>query len=271
MKTFLLFLLYAFVLSAEPELRLYPVQFTDPEEAAEIIRLMSSNTNDLTVRVTDRKLAVRGTPEQHDETAMILRELDKAPRNIQINVAFSTAGRTSSREAGIRQSGPLIIHDGGIHGSLRGGFRDQSTRSSENVTQMLVAMDGRSATLRVGERVPHLAWLTQYSYRHGIIREVQIEWRDVGSFLAVYPEIIGDGPLVRIRLVPELSGRLENGDEKTIQFTELATEVVARDGQTVSIGGFSQDEEFSSRFLVGRSGGSEASITDITLTPRILR
>lgn len=270
MKVFLSVLLIASALAAEPELKIYPVNYTDPAEAAEIIRLMSSNTNGLTIRVSDRKLVVRGTAEQHAETAMFLRELDKPPKNVQINVEFATSGRTSSRETGIRPDGPIIIRDSGVHGSLRGRFSSRSTTSRENVTQMLVAMDGRSATLRVGERVPHLAWLTQYGYRHGYIREVQIEWRDVGSFLAVVPEVIGDGPMVRIRLVPELSGRLEDGSEQVIQFTELATEVVARDGQTVSIGGFSKDEEFSSKFLVGRSGDGETSITDITLTPRIL-
>jgi len=77
--------------------------------------------------------------------------------------------------------------------------------------------------------------------------------------------------LIRVRLTPTLSGRLENGMKQTIEFTELATEVVVRDGQTLSIGGFNQDQEFSSKFLIGRSGGSESSITDITLTPRILQ
>jgi type II secretory pathway component GspD/PulD (secretin) len=124
--------------------------------------------------------------------------------------------------------------------------------------------------LRVGESVPYLAWLTEYSWRHGYIREVNIEWRDVGSFLSFRPEILGDGPLIRVRLTPTLSGRLTNGTKHTIEFTELTTEVTVRDGQTLSIGGFNKDQEFSSKFLVGQSGGSETSITDITLTPRIL-
>lgn len=271
MKPILLATLMAFTAYAqENSFKLYPVHYSDPAMIAETVPMMMPSTNGLAIQTVDRKLAVRGTAEQHAVIEQMLRELDKPPKNIQINVEFATAGRTSSREAGIRPRGPIVIRDGEVHGSFQGRFSDQSTTSSENTVQMLVTMDGRSATLRVGERVPHLAWLTEYSWRHGYIREVQIEWVDVGSFLAVYPEIIGDGPMIRVRLVPELSGRLKDGTEQTIQFTELATEVVVRDGQTVSIGGFSQDEEFSSKFLVGRSGNSESSITDITLTPKIL-
>jgi hypothetical protein len=264
-----IFLLSASV-CAQETLKLYTVHYSDPAMIAETVPMMMPSTNGLSIQTVDRKLAVRGTAEQHAVIEQMLRELDKPPKNIQINVEFATAGRTSNREAGIRPHGPIIIRDGEVHGSFEGHFSDQSTMSSENTVQMLVTMDGRSATLRVGERVPYLAWLTEYSWRHGYIREVQIEWVDVGSFLAVYPEIIGDGPMIRVRLVPELSGRLKDGTEQTIPFTELATEVIAQDGQTVSIGGFNQDEEFSSKFLVGRSGGSETSITDITLTLRIL-
>jgi type II secretory pathway component GspD/PulD (secretin) len=272
MKLFLIFLLLAgAVFAQEPTLKLYPVNYSDPAMIADLVPMMLPSTNGLSVQAIDRKLAVRGTAEQHAVIEQMLRELDKAPQNVQINVQFARSGQTSSREAGIRQHGPIIIRDGEVYGSLQGRFSNQSTTSSENTTQMLVAMDGRSATLQVGERVPYLAWLTEYSWRHGYIREMQIEWRDVGSFLAVSPEIIDDGPMIRIRLTPTLSGRLKDGTEQTIQFTELSTEVIASDGQTISIGGFNKDEEFSSKFLVGRSGNSESFITDITLTPRILK
>ena len=252
-------------------LKVYSIYYANPSETAEMIKMMMPSTNGLGIQVADRRLAVRGTVEQHTVAEQMLRELDKPPKNIQINVQFNRTGRSSSREAGIRPKGSVVIQDGEVHGSMEGRLSDQSTTSSENVTQMLVTMEGHSATLQVGERVPHLAWLMEYGWRHGYIREVQIEWRDVGSFLTVEPEIIGDGPMIRIRLTPTLSGRLTDGTEQTIQFTEISTEVITRDGQPVSIGELTKDEEFSSRFLIGRSGGGQSSVTDITLTPRILQ
>ena len=255
----------------EATLKVYSVHYANPSETAEVIKMMMPSTNGLSIQMVDRKLAIRGTAEQHAVAEQMLRELDKPPKNIQVNVQFNRNGQSSRREAGIRPKGPIVIRDGEVHGTFEGRFDNQSMTSSENVTQMLVTMDGHSATLQVGERVPYLAWLMEYGSRHGYIREVQVEWRDVGSFLAVEPEIIGDGPMIRIRLIPTLSGRLADGTEQTIQFTEVATEVIARDGQTVSIGGLTKDEDFSSKFLVGHSGGGELSITAITLTPRILQ
>jgi type II secretory pathway component GspD/PulD (secretin) len=246
------------------------VRYSDPAMIAEAVPALMPSTNGLSIQVIDRKLAVRGNAEQHAIVATIVREIDNPPRNVQINVKFASTGKSDSREAGIRPNGPIVIRDGELRGSIEGRFGNQNTTSRENTTQMLVAMDGHSAMLRVGESVPYLAWLTEYSWRHGYIREVNIEWRDVGSFLSVRPEILGDGPLIRVRLTPTLSGRLTNGTKHTIEFTELTTEVTVRDGQTLSIGGFNKDQEFSSKFLVGQSGGSETSITDITLTPRIL-
>lgn len=257
-------------LAQETTLDLYPVHYADPNAIAPLIPMMVISTNGLQIQPVERRLAVRGTAEQHAAVQSILRELDQPPKNVQINVSFSTTGKRSSREAGIRPQGPVVIRDGEIHGTFEGHFSSRNSSSSEITTQMLVAMDGRSAMLRIGERVPYLAWLTEYASRHGIIRETTIEWRDVGSFLAVVPEIINNGPAIRVRLIPELSGRTKDGNEETIRFTELAAEVIVRDGETLSIGGFTQNEDFYSKFLVGRSGGNETSITDITLTPHIL-
>lgn len=251
-------------------LRVYKVRYTNVDEVAAVIPMMMPSTNGLTVKTVDKTLVVRGTAEQHGIVQQMLRDLDAPPKNIQINVAFGTSGGSVNREIGIRPKGPIVIDRDGIHGSLQGTLIDQSTTTRENTTQMLVAADGRSASIRVGERVPYVSWLTQYGYRHGYVREVGIEWRDVGSFLSMEPTIVAPG-IIRVRLTPELSGRLENGDRQSIQFTHLATEVTVRDGQTISIGGFSKDEDFSSKFLIGRGRSGESSVTDITLTPRILQ
>ncbi len=257
-------------LQQEGPLRIYKVRFADVTEVAAVIPMMMPSTNGLVVKTVGKTLVVRGTPEQHEVVQQMLRDLDAPPKNIQINVEFGTSGDSHTREIGIRPRGPIIIDHDGIHGSLQGSLIDQSTTTRENTTQMLVAADGRSASIRVGERVPYVTWLTEYGHRHGYVRNVGIEWRDVGSFLVMEPTIVAPG-LIRVRLTPELSGRLENGDRQSIQFTHLATEVTVRDGQTISIGGFSKDEDFSSKFLIGRGSSGESSVTDITLTPRILQ
>lgn len=253
----------------EPVMKTYKVNFTNPEEAANVIKMMHPDPDGLIIQTVDGKLIVKGNAAQHRAVKQMLRELDAPPKNIQINVQFDSSGRSFDREAGIRQRGPIAIRNGNIDANFEGRFRDRSNTSRENTTQMLVAMDGKSASLRVGERVPEVQWLTEYGYRHGYVREAGIAWRDVGSFLAIEPTIVSPG-VVRVRLIPEISGRLENGRRESIQFTHLATEVTVADGQTIRIGGFNKDKEFSSHFFIGRSSTGKSMNTDITLTPRIL-
>lgn len=272
MKVFLLALLFAAagVFAAEEiTLQTYTVSYANPEEIATIAPMMMPSTNDLVIQAVDRKLLVNGTAAQHTLVQQILRDLDAPPKNIQINVNFDTTGGSRQSEFGIRPKGPIVLHDGDVHGSFEGRFSNRSSTLNESTTQMLVAMDGQSATLRVGESVPYISWLTEYGYRHGYIREVGIEWKEVGSFLAVEPTIVSPG-IIRVRLIPELSGRLKDGSRDTIQFTHLATEVTVADGQTISIGGFSEDKDFSSKFLIGTAPGGQSVNTTITLTPKIL-
>ena len=275
MKTlyFVLIVLLLCTANASPEettLQTYPVRYTDVHEIADLLPLIVPSTNGLTVRIVDNQLIVRGTDAHHNAARQLLRNLDAPPKNIQVNVQFATSGGGHNREVGIRPDGPIVIRNGKVHGSFESRFTSQSTTMRENTTQMLVATDGRSASIRVGERVPYITWLTEYGGRHGYVREIETEWRDVGSFLRVESTIVAPG-LIRIRLTPELSGRLQDGSSQAIEFTHLTTEVTVRDGQTISIGGFSKDEEFSSKFLLGRGSRGNSSITGITLTPRILQ
>jgi type II secretory pathway component GspD/PulD (secretin) len=255
---------------APPVTKIYPVHYADLQETLEIITAMMPSTNGLRMAGSSGGLAVTGTGEQHRFVAEMLSELDAHPKNVRIDVNFARSGQISRREAGIRPKGPVIIRDGEVSGAVQVNLHGQTVTARENVTQMLVASSGRSASLRVGERVPYLAWIEEYGRRCGYIREVRLEWREVGAFLAMEPTLIGSGPMIRIRLIPELSGILEDGTPQRIHFTGVATEVVVRDGETVSIGGFTENQDFYSRFLVGGSQDEESSTTEITLTPHIL-
>jgi len=67
-------------------LKVYSIYYANPSETAEMIKMMMPSTTGLGIQVTDRRLAVRGTVEQHTVAEQMLRELDKPPKNIQINV-----------------------------------------------------------------------------------------------------------------------------------------------------------------------------------------
>jgi hypothetical protein len=102
---------------------------------------------------------------------------------------------------------------------------------------------------------------------HGFIQS-QVAWRDVGSFLAVEPTVIGDGPLIRVRVTPELVGTV-NGSPYETKFSSVATEVTVSDGETITIGSDAKNTEFYSRFLIGVSRSGSSRRLNITMTPHI--
>lgn len=142
MKLFLLIpacLLTLTVAAEDLSVQTYPVRFTDPEDAAEIIALMLQPADGLQVHAIDRKLVVKGTAQQQKEVQQMLSELDAPPKNIQIDVQFNRSGSSSGLQAGIQQRGPIIIRNGEVHASMGGRFSNRSATVTENTRQWMAA------------------------------------------------------------------------------------------------------------------------------------
>lgn len=251
-------------------IQVVPLGFADPEATQQTLRDLYGSDAGFQVHRLDNRLVIRAAPEQQKQIADLIRQLDIRPKNIQISVRMNQHGQDESHGASLHGQGRVVIGSDGAHGTLRIDPRLHSRSSSrqENTVQILTAMSGRSASLVVGERVPYLEWLMEYGRRGGMVSG-QIAWDQVGASLAFEPQVIGDGPMIRIRVVPELSGRADGHPER-VRFTKAATEVTVRDGETVKLGGLQGDEAFTSRFLIGMESSGSSSSLDITLTPRIL-
>ncbi|MBU1692943.1 MAG: type II and III secretion system protein [Verrucomicrobia bacterium] len=248
----------------------YPLGFADGRSAVEMVKAMVGSTGNVSLDEKNRRLLVFTTEEKHNEVANLMRKLNVAPKNVRIDVRFSGTSRRQDTGAGIGASGGMVREEGITRTRIRVSPRIENTTitTSSDVTQTLLVASGREGILRVGESVPYVDWLVDYGLQWGYLQQ-RISYRDVGSSLIVEPTVIGDGPLVRIRLTPELSG-LVDGNVYRTRFARVATEVTVQDGQTFQIGGLDKDSEFYSRFLIGfdRSGNRQA--LDITLTPHIV-
>lgn len=256
---------------ADRILTVYPVGQTDPELAAEVIRPLLAREDQLIVDARGLRLIVRAEPETHGKIAEVIRQLDVPPINVRIDVEFDEAGRSDRSELGVGARGrvtwPASGGDpsGGVRVGVSGGM--QSDTNDRRTVQSLLVASGREATLRVGESVPQVDWFMEYG-RHSGVLVGQVSWQEVGSFLVVQPTVIGSGPDIRIRIIPELSGQVD-GQSRRVRFASAATEVTVRAGETVSLGGLQRDESFYSRFLLGFSRGGEARSLDIRLTPTL--
>lgn len=256
--------------AAEPtRFEVYPLGGADMESTLEAVRHFIGNEGQVTPDPVHQRLLVVTTPERHARIADLMNKLAGPPRNVLIEVQMRTAGQDTESELSVGGGGDLTVERDGLSGTitLRPKVVHQTTTRSGTATQSLLVGSGREAFLRVGESVPYLDWITDYGIRGGII-STRLNWQQVGSFLVVQPTIIGDGPEIRVRITPELRG-LVNGRPEHVRFSTLTTDVLARDGESMNLGGVGQQSEFFSRFLVGAGRGGAGESIEIRLTPRI--
>lgn len=269
---FILAALFACGIAAAEEptrFEVYPLNGAEIESTAELVKTLAGPDGQVSLDPKHQRLLVVTTPDNHARIAEALRKLAVPDRNVLIEVQSDYADNARRAEVSISSSGEWSSGSGGLGGVIRiePRIQNQTTARSGTSTQLLLIGSGREGALRVGEQVPHLTWIMDYGRRGGWVT-AQWEWQEVGSFLVVQPTVLGNGPMIRVRVIPELRGRVE-GRAEHIRFASLATEVVARDGETVSLGGLADRSEFTDRFLVGLTSDGRAERLDIRLTPRI--
>jgi type II secretory pathway component HofQ len=267
---FALLVLGASAQQGQNRFEVYPLGFADAPSAVEMVKAIVGPTGSVSLDEANHRLLVVATDENHAQVANMMRKLNVPPKNVRIEVRFVGSSSQQNVGAGIGASGE-IVRDEGISRTrikVKPHVENTSIVASSDVAQMLLVASGRQGVLRVGESVPYVDWFVDYGLRYGYLQQ-RVNWKDVGASLIVEPMVIGDGPMIRIRLTPELSGIVDGNVYRT-SFSRVATEVVVQDGQTFQIGGLDKDSDFYSRFLIGfdRSGGEQA--LKITLTPRIV-
>jgi len=248
----------------------YPLGFADTASAVASARALVGPDSRVTLDAAGNRLLVVATAAEHEQLAALSAQLVQPPRNVRIEVRFDDRETSSVREGGVSGAGTVVVGPGGTGGRivLRPRVEVSDATRDARTAQELLTASGRAATLRVGESVPHLEWLMDYGWRSGWLTQ-RVVWQDVGAFLLVEPLVIGAGPDIRVRLTPQLRGRAA-GRPYEQRFTELAIEVVARDGETIRVGGLKKDDQFYDRFLVGVRREKQSRRLDIELTPHIL-
>ena len=234
-----------------PQFMAYPVGDTDLAAAEQVVRSVLTADDTVARDEKGKRLLIMAPDSRHRKVADIMAKLNPPARNIRIQVKFRGTSRQEEREASVRGQGQVVLNPGGVSGTIQLQPRviNELSTGQRDTTQLLLVASGREASLRVGEEVPHLDWVNDYGLSHGWLTQ-RIAWQRVGASLIVQPTLIGDGPDLRIRIIPELSGQV-NGQVQRIRFAEAATELVARDGQPLQLAGFDEHREFYDRFLVG--------------------
>ncbi len=244
----------------------YSLNTTDVAPIMELIGTMVGEEGKVIHDARNARLLVMATPVDHKEIAKVLKAINVPAPNVRINVNISKTSEKRESGAGMTGGGHVVMTPGGptYHGHLKPHMKHQSSSRDENVGQMLLVQSGGKASIKVATEVPFEEWLIHYGRRRGYI-EQKIAMREVGASLVVQPHVFADGKMIKVKVIPELSG-LVDGKRQTIQYTHAVTELTVGSGQTVNIGGVGESKEFYDRFLMGFGRGGERKNVNISLT-----
>lgn len=252
-------------------MQIYPLYTPDAAATISVVESVLGAEGRVIYDKPNVRLLVVATEEQQKNVAEILGQLNVPPANIRIEVAMDESLQEKMLSLGVDTEGQVVI-DGGnadVNATVTPHVSNRSSRRGRTMKQSLLLQSGGEAVLHIGEEVPYAEWIVNYGVSQGYFPQY-VQMREVGAVLRVQARVIGDGPLISLKLTPEISGMSDSG-QQTLQFTRLSTDVTVEDGQTLDLGGLSENSEFFQKFLIGLDrNGSQRALT-LKVTPRIER
>ena len=225
-------------------------------------------------------LIILATPSDYSFIEETIRKIDTMPRQVVIEGLIAQVTLTDNLSLGFSwslQTNPNIKNLSGVMTSLPDGsalntapgqgFTFVGTDPTGNVRAKLAAaltsskgkvlaaphilvLDNREAKIQVGSQVPLATSSTTYianTTTENIPSTQTIQYKDIGIILTVKPQI-NDSGLVAIELTQEYSlvgknAKIAGQDYSSIDKTETTTNLIARDGETIVIGGLIREDK----------------------------
>jgi type II secretory pathway component GspD/PulD (secretin) len=173
------------------------------------------------------QLFLRASPSNVDDIKRALAVIDRPAKRLQISVRLDDALQREQRD--VRASGS--IGSGGVRFS--GSAQDSRSSAGERVDQRLQVMEGGRAMIATGS---------------------SNEYRDIASGFEVVPRLAGGGVLLDIVQQRETPGSYPG----SVQGQRISTQVQARLGEWVEIGGTSQ-AGVSDQRAIGAAGSRQTT------------
>jgi len=285
-------------------------------------RLASTFTRIFPDEITNT-IIVLATPEEYEMISEIIKKIDIVPRQVLIEGLIARVDLTDELRFGLAWSiatdlqidlRPFSKRDydfdakfgqnpSGLSETLSGsGFTFLATDKTGTIKARLEALalegkvdvmatphilvsDNREAKIQVGQQVPIRTVQTTAT-----VTTTSIQYKDIGIILTVKPQINESG-LVTLEITQEVSSSatsLEDiaaGASPVINKTGATTHLVARDSETIIIGGLIREDKNKSRTgipilsqipILGYLFGSTTTVTTkvelvILLTPHVIK
>lgn len=284
-------------------MRTFRLEYAGSDEIKTILEEYISPIGKVTSYGPLRSVVVEDLPHVIDRLEQVIQSLDLPPRQVLIEAQILEAHLANDVTVGIDWSlifsreggnGRLLDQgfanhpDAGLEGMFltwgKGDFTSvvEALESVDNLNTLasprVMAIDGLAAMIQIGGQ---LGFTVRTIVDNTVIESVQ--FLDTGAQLQITPIITSDG-FVQMRIHPELSdGVIQEGlPSKTT--TQVTSNVLVRDGETIFIGGLIREREETLRkgipglmnipILGGLFGRSELNVQKseiiVLITPHIL-
>jgi len=286
-------------LAASMQVRALKVRYTDVKKAGEILARQVGASSTVTVLDSTRTLVVESTEAGLARAARVLQEIDSPPKQILIEAKileitldqddvfgidwtriFSESGPNTAGITGLTAStGPRFFFNV-VNRNIDAHLTALTNKGRVHTlaTPRLLALEDQEATTNVGDQLGYRLTTTINN-----VTTESIQFLDTGVILRVTPSIDIDGRIL-MKVRPEVSSGSVSAGIPSKKTTEVNTQLIARDGQPVLIGGLIKSSSNYRRQgipiladlpLVGRAfsstdDGGSTTETIVLITPHIV-
>lgn len=256
--------------SGSMQLRTFKVQYSDPKQVAEILTKYLSRYGKITPLNDRRMIVIEDTPEFLERVSKLLQELDAEPKQVLIEAKVleitlddgeiygvdwtKTFGSAAGANGKFGTSGLAL---GSVAAPAPGLFFSLTNKNLELFLEAkatknrvrtlssprLLAMENQEATANIGDKTGYKVTTTTTT---GTSESVQ--FLETGVILRVTPSVDQQGRVL-LKVHPEVSSVTLNAGIPGKKTTEVTTELLCEDGQSVFIGGLIKKR--SSNDMVG--------------------
>jgi len=245
------------------DLRTYKIQYSDSKQVAEILENQLSQYGKIDILDQRNILVIEDLPDFLDHIEKLLQQLDQAPSQILIEARIFTVTLDDTQKYGLDWSKTFSANGGtgniGVEnlgkqvldlaiGSAAGpaglffnyfnknievqlNLLSRKGRLRALATPSLLALEHQEAEVIIGKRTGYKVTTTINQ-----VTTESIEFLESGVILKVTPSIDRFGRIM-MDIHPEVSDTKLNDGIPTLSTTEVNTQLLVEDGQTVFIGG----------------------------------
>ncbi len=259
------------------------LNYADLDETYKIIRDMVSDPEKVLLYRPEKTLIIEDKTDGIEQIRKIIKKLDRPPKQVLIEAkileitltdetslgidwkaAFEIANTPASLQSSptnllTRESGDLTtLFNTGMSGLFFGvmgknfkiflnNLQDEG-RLNTLATPKILVLDNKEANINIGEELGY----SETTVSVGVTQET-IKFYEIGTKLILTPNVMDDGNIT-MKINPEVSGAKFVGGKPGKTTTEVTTDLLARDGDTIFIAGLIKKRKENTRSSVSLLG-----------------